>query len=237
MTNNTQEKSQSTFDLHVLGAGYLYRLRKVSVKRGSPYWAVTVGALHGKRDEDTGRFESTYIDCRVVGGLAVKRIEELVEAGYFTPTSNGKYENTAQIFIRFKLGDITSGFFWGNNQKTGDPEPVPTISGRVLQIKSAKVKTKDQEKAFPFDFVNQPQAFGSSQPQGSDPSQPQGSDPSQSQGSTELCSGNSSEKIEDSMDIQYIKQDDPNFIRKATELGGQGYSYDEQRGGFVRLAA
>lgn len=151
---NTQ--TQASFDLHTSGVGYLYRLRKVSVKRGAPYWAVTIGALHGLRDQETGRFETTYIDVRVVGRLAVKRLEELVSAGYFAPTHQGKFENRANVCICFKVGDITSGFYW--REEEGQKVPVPTISGRLLQIKSAKVKLSADQPAVTFEFKNQPEA-------------------------------------------------------------------------------
>lgn len=153
---NTQ--IQTSFDLHTSGVGYLYRLRKVGVKRGAFYWAVTIGALHGLRDQETGRFETTYIDVRVVGRLAIKRLEELVSAGYFAPTQQGKYENRANICICFKVGDIKSGFYWREND--GQKTPVPTISGRLLQIKSAKVTLSAEQPAVTFEFKNQPEHQG-----------------------------------------------------------------------------
>ena len=61
MTHSTQNNQY--FDLHTSGIGYLNRIRNVTVRKGKPFLAVTVAALHGA----TENIEYTYIDCRVTG--------------------------------------------------------------------------------------------------------------------------------------------------------------------------
>lgn len=231
MTSQTQNvNTKKAFDLHTIGAGYLYRLRKISVKKGNPYWCVTVGALHGLKDSQTGRFDSTYFDCRVVGELAVKRIEELVEAGCFTSTGDGKFENAAHVFVRFKVGDITSGFYWKKTEN--GKEPVPTISGRLLQVKSAKVKFADRDSSFDFEFVNQPQEYNQNESNDQQQANDQSSETEQQNATTE-------ENVEATPDllIEEVSQDDPDFMSKVAALTKDGYEYDEGRGAFVKEAA
>ena len=59
MTTQTQETKY--FDLHVHGIGYVNRIREVPVKRGNPFWACDIAALHGAEDD----VEFTRFDCRV----------------------------------------------------------------------------------------------------------------------------------------------------------------------------
>lgn len=61
MSNNTQAQEAKYFDLHTTGIGYLNRIREVPIRRGEPFLAVTVAALHGAADS----VEYSYIDCKV----------------------------------------------------------------------------------------------------------------------------------------------------------------------------
>ncbi|MGH8653667.1 MAG: DUF3577 domain-containing protein, partial [Gammaproteobacteria bacterium] len=45
MTDTTSDRNY--FDLHILGIGYLHRVREITPKRGEPFLAVEVSALHG----------------------------------------------------------------------------------------------------------------------------------------------------------------------------------------------
>ncbi|EMG3544582.1 DUF3577 domain-containing protein, partial [Pseudomonas aeruginosa] len=79
MSNNTQAQEAKYFDLHTTGIGYLNRIREVPIRRGEPFLAATVAALHGAADS----VEYSYIDCKVVGAQAeklVRRCKEAVEA-------------------------------------------------------------------------------------------------------------------------------------------------------------
>ncbi|HCF2073316.1 TPA: DUF3577 domain-containing protein, partial [Pseudomonas aeruginosa] len=50
MSNNTQAQEAKYFDLHTTGIGYLNRIREVPIRRGEPFLAATVAALHGAAD-------------------------------------------------------------------------------------------------------------------------------------------------------------------------------------------
>ncbi|MEL3807244.1 DUF3577 domain-containing protein, partial [Pseudomonas aeruginosa] len=67
---NTQAQEAKYFDLHTTGIGYLNRIREVPIRRGEPFLAVTVAALHGAADS----VEYSYIDCKVVGAQAEKLV-------------------------------------------------------------------------------------------------------------------------------------------------------------------
>lgn len=60
MSNNTQAQEAKYFDLHTTGIGYLNRIREVPIRRGEPFLAATVAALHGAADS----VEYSYIDCK-----------------------------------------------------------------------------------------------------------------------------------------------------------------------------
>ena len=72
--NNQTHQDQKYFDLHVAGIGYLYRAREVQVKRGQPFLAVEVSALHGEADD----VNYTRFDCRVSGKEAQEVIRLLM---------------------------------------------------------------------------------------------------------------------------------------------------------------
>jgi len=64
------------FNLHINGLGFLERAREVTPKRGEPFLAVQVTALHGPADS----VERTRFDCRVVGQEAKRLVREHMEA-------------------------------------------------------------------------------------------------------------------------------------------------------------
>lgn len=120
-TANTENKY---FDLHTSGIGYLNRIREVQVKKGQPFWACTVGALHGSQDDA----EYTYFDCRVSGTEAenlVKRCVPAVEAG-------------KKVLVGFKIGDIyTETYVIQKGDRKG--ETGVSLKGRLLCISWIKV--------------------------------------------------------------------------------------------------
>jgi len=69
---NTTANEVKYFDLHTTGIGYLGRIREVKLKKGQPFWACTIAALHGEcKAADSGeKPDYTYFDCNVVGADA-----------------------------------------------------------------------------------------------------------------------------------------------------------------------
>lgn len=128
-TNETQY-----FDLHTTGIGYLNRIREVEVRKGKPFMAVTVAALHGASDE----VEYSYIDCKVSGSDAeklVRRCKASVTAG-------------KKVLIAFRIGDIwAEAFTYTKGDKKG--ETGVSLKGRLLFISWIKIDGETVYEAKP----------------------------------------------------------------------------------------
>lgn len=124
MQDETQPKY---FDLHITGVGYLNRTREVPVKRGQPFLAVDISALHG----DTDNVEYTRFDCRVSGKEAqaiVRQLMPAVEAG-------------RKVLVGFKLGDLyAETFTYQRGERQG--QIGVSLKARVLRITWAKIDGK-----------------------------------------------------------------------------------------------
>jgi len=112
------------FNLHVSGLGYVNRLREVKVKRGEPFWACELSALHGAHDA----IQYTKFDCRVSGNVAETWIKKLANAE----------QANKKILIGFKLGDLyTETFTYEQGSKKG--ETGVSLKARLLFIAWIKV--------------------------------------------------------------------------------------------------
>ena len=120
-----QEPTQPKyFDLHITGIGYLNRAREVPVKRGQPFLAVDVSALHGEADN----VQYTRFDCRVSGKEAQAVVQQLMPA----VTAGQK------VLVGFKLGDLyAETFTYTRGERQG--ETGVSLKARVLKIAWAKV--------------------------------------------------------------------------------------------------
>jgi len=124
MTNSTENNQTKYYDLHTQGVGYVNRVREVPVKRGEPFWACTISALHGAEDS----IEYTNFDCRVSGSEASKVIKRL---------DNACQENK-KILIGFKIGDLyPETFTYKSGKKIG--EVGISLKARLLYIGWVKV--------------------------------------------------------------------------------------------------
>ncbi|WP_020406840.1 DUF3577 domain-containing protein [Hahella ganghwensis] len=199
------------YDLIVNGVGTLHRLRYVKPSKGKPYYAVTVCAFHGLKDSK----QTTFIDCSIVGEQAVYRIEELISSGAFTlGQKQGQYDIPGGVFISFSIGDLRSDMFYRNVD--GKQEPVPTIKGRILKIRTAKIRfTKDSD---PVDFH-----FGDSNTEEAPPVEEALPVP---------------EVHEETLEDRVVRLDksDPNCFMHASQLVNEGYTYDESVDGFIKVA-
>jgi hypothetical protein len=123
MTQSTTPENKF-FDLHTTGVGYLNRIREVSVRKGDPFMAVTIGALHGSADD----VEYTYIDCKVSGGEAEKLIRRAQDA-----SASGK-----KVLAGFKVGDLwVDTFVYEKGEKKG--QTGASLKGRLLYLSWIKV--------------------------------------------------------------------------------------------------
>lgn len=121
MQDQTQPKY---FDLHATGIGYLNRTREISVKRGQPFLAVDISALHG----DADNVQYTRFDCRVSGKEAQAIVRELMPA----------VEAERKVLVGFKIGDIyTETFTYQRGEKQG--QTGVSLKARLLRILWVKV--------------------------------------------------------------------------------------------------
>lgn len=130
------------FDLHTTGIGYLNRIRKVEVRKGKPFTAVTVAALHGASDD----VEYSYIDCTVTGSEAEKLVHRCAPA-----VTAGK-----KVLVAFRIGDIwTDVFTYTKGDKIG--QPGACLKGRLLFISWIKVDGETVYQTKPKDAETEPE--------------------------------------------------------------------------------
>src|SRR5689334_15830909 len=84
--------SRSYFDLHVIGIGYLNRIREVKPKKGDPFLACEIAALTGPSETP----EYRRFDVRVTDSGAQDLIRSLAE-----PVSDRR-----RVMIGFRLSDL-----------------------------------------------------------------------------------------------------------------------------------
>lgn len=134
MSNSTDTQF---FDLHITGVGYVNRIRKVTPKRGNPFWACDISALNGPADG----VEYRRFDCRVSGQEAERLIKKFA-ATVADRTEKGGSE--PKILIGFKLGDLyTDTFTRTKGDRAG--ETAVSLKARLLFVNWAKV---DGEKVY-----------------------------------------------------------------------------------------
>jgi len=123
-TMTTQNASNSFFDLHITGLGYLNRIREVTPKRGDSFWACDIAALNGPSD-DVGY---TRFDCRVSGQEAEKLVKRCQQA----------VDMKRKVLIGFKLGDLwTDTFTYSKGDRAG--QTGVSLKARLLFISWIKI--------------------------------------------------------------------------------------------------
>lgn len=132
--SNDQTHEAKFFDLHTTGIGYLNRIREVKPRKGNPFMAVAVAALHGSSDA----VEYSYIDCNVVGTEAEKLIRRCQEA----------VSAQKKVLVSFRIGDIwADAFTYEKGEKKG--QPGASLKGRLLFIGWIKVDGETVYEAKP----------------------------------------------------------------------------------------
>lgn len=99
-TVGSSDSGSEYFDLHILGLGYVNRIREVFPKpgkKGDPFLACTIAALNGPRNEVAYR----YYDVRVSGKDAQHLIRKCMPAS----------DADKKILIGFCLGDPWTDIF------------------------------------------------------------------------------------------------------------------------------
>lgn len=117
MTTSTSTKY---FNLHTSGIGYVSRIREVVVKRGTPFLACNISALHGAADA----VEYTKFDCRVSGGEADKLIRRCMDA----------VATEKKVLVGFNLGDLYPDLY-----TKADGSTAVSLKARLLRIDWIKI--------------------------------------------------------------------------------------------------
>lgn len=130
----TQPNAQPTtyFNLHTHGIGYLNRVREVPVRRGQPFMACDIAALHGASDD----VEYTRFDCKVAGGEAERLVRQ------YMPDVQAE----RKVLIAFRIGDLwTDAFVYEKGERQG--QPGASLKGRLIFIEWIRVDGQPVYKA------------------------------------------------------------------------------------------
>lgn len=122
--SNSQTQATSYFNLHTQGIGYLNRVREVTVRRGQPFMACDIAALHGAADD----VEYTRFDCKVAGGEADRLIRQYM----------ADVQAERKVLLSFRIGDLwTDAFIYEKGERQG--QPGASLKGRLIFIDWIKV--------------------------------------------------------------------------------------------------
>ncbi|TCV62206.1 STY4534 family ICE replication protein [Pseudomonas fluorescens] len=132
MAHANQPQEMTYFNLHTAGIGYLNRVREVQVRRGQPFMACDIAALHGAADA----VEYTRFDCKVAGGEAERLIRLYMDA----------VNDEKKVLLSFRIGDLwIDPFLYEKGVKQG--QPGASLKGRLLLIDWIKVSGMLEYKA------------------------------------------------------------------------------------------
>ena len=126
------QETTTYFNLHTVGIGYLNRVREVQIRRGQPFMACEIAALHGAADA----VEYTRFDCKVAGGEAECLIRLYMDA----------VKAEQKVLLSFRIGDLwIDPFLYEKGERQG--QPGASLKGRLLFIDWIKVNGSLQYKA------------------------------------------------------------------------------------------
>jgi len=122
---SNQSQDNEYHDFHSQGVGYFNRIREVTPRNASPFWAVDVAVCVGKKADK----QTNIVDCYVRGEEAKTLIMRCKQA----------CDEKRSIFASFTIGDIyAESFTYGPNHKKAGQTGV-TMKGRLLLIKSIHI--------------------------------------------------------------------------------------------------
>lgn len=124
--------SQSYFDLHITGVGYLNRIREVQPRKGPAFLACDIAALTGP----SNAVEYRRFDAKVSGRDAqhlIRKCEEAVKA-------------ERKVLIGFRLGDLWTDIFTQTKGKN-EGKPAVSLKARLLFVSWIKIDGKLEYKA------------------------------------------------------------------------------------------
>lgn len=116
------------FDLHINGLGYLNRVREVKPRKGDPFLACDISAIHGPSDD----VEYCRFDVKVSG----------TDAKHLIRRCGNAVKAERKVLIGFRLGDLWVDQFtypadYRNPEKAG--QPGVSLKARLLFISWIKI--------------------------------------------------------------------------------------------------
>lgn len=214
------------FDLHINGLGYLNRAREVSVRRGEPFLAVEVNALHGAADDP----QYTRFDCRVNGQEAQALIREYLEQ--INDRGRLAADGTTlrhKVLAGFRLGDLYPDVFtYQKGPKQG--QTGVSLKARLLKLKWLKVDGQMVYKAEPDPASSESSESKANQANACRPVRPQATDQAFDQVAEPRMALDEADDDLDALlpEAVQLSKDDPEFVTKKDRLKSQGYRFDGQ---------
>lgn len=200
MSNSTSQY----FDLHINGIGYLNRARVVEPKKGAPFLAVDITAIHGNSDN----LQKTRFDCRVSGTEAKKVIEQYM--AQINDQGRMAGDGTTlrhKVLAGFRLGDLyTDVFTYGKGDRKGTTGV--SLKARLLRLDWVKVDGTTVYEANAETAADE-------------------------MSDTSVAVAPDAGVVEDDLDALLpeevsLSKDDPNFEVRKSELKKKGYRFDGQ---------
>ena len=126
----------SYFDLHTAGLGYVNRIREVKPRKGTPFLACDIVALHG----DVESPEKVKFDCKVTAPEAEKLIRRCWQA----------VDQNRKVLIGFRLGDLwVDTYVHTQGAKAG--QTGVSLKARLIFVSWIKIDGELVYKAAPRD--------------------------------------------------------------------------------------
>ncbi|MFP4683980.1 MAG: DUF3577 domain-containing protein [Ectothiorhodospira sp.] len=210
------------FDLHISGLGYLNRAREVSVRRGEPFLAVEVNALHGADDDP----QYTRFDCRVNGqeaqALIRQYLDQINDRGRLAADGTTLRH---KVLAGFRLGDLYPDVFtYPNGPKQG--QTGVSLKARLLKLHWLKVDGRMVYQAERDQVSSASQADMGAADQ---PDRAQANEGNGQSGVDQVAEPGTDDDLNALLpQAVQLNRDDPAFVAKKERLKSQGYRFDGQ---------
>jgi len=138
MSNNNQAQSASNsnegnnyVDMHVVGIGYLSRVREVPVRKGKPFTSASIRGFHGEKNVEDGMTFLSF-DVKAASAQALEVLKQ------FEAESNDKDQ---KVMVKFRIGDpYIDTYTISKGDRAG--QTAMQIKGRLLTVTHVWVKAK-----------------------------------------------------------------------------------------------
>lgn len=126
---SSQGNESRYIDLHTQGIGYLNRIREVPVRKGLPFMACTIRAMHGEKGVQDG-IQYVPFDVKAITDDTKAVLKQL---------QNDANNRNLRVMVQFKIGDFyIDTFKYTSGDKAGESGTM--LKGRLIRIRRAWVK-------------------------------------------------------------------------------------------------